>query len=178
MWQVENGEYTSDVCNVEHAAALLRGVFTRQDRSVHGFTEKRFHEIGPYQVEYTLSETAKSLDGDREHVQPITINVRVFPCPPAFVQPATAQPPRLRLGQRFNEGVRLVLQDKMRNLITPSSMRGWKGADLGNVRMWCEEYPQLKVSADGGKLQPNEPRNQYQLVGLMIEPSEEKATTS
>ena len=169
---VEGGEYETEVLSIQHATALLRNSLNRADRSVNGFQEKRFHAVGLHQVEFTLLK--KTVDGDRDHVQPITINVRVFPGIPHSIRPATPQALSLRLGQRSNEGVRLFIEDELHNQITPSVMRGWKGAELCSLRMWCEELPQLRVSADSDKLLPYEPKDQYQIVGLKIEPSEDQ----
>ena len=170
---VEMGEWKAEVCSTQHAMALLRGTLDRSNKTVlvHGFEEKRFHELGLHQVEYKLVE--KHLVGDRDHVLPITVNVRVYPGAPTFAHLAASHPLSLRLGQRSTEGVRLALDDKWRNSITPSTMRGWKGADLCTLRFWCEEHPQLRVSADKDTLMPHAATDQYQIVGLKVEPREE-----
>ena len=170
---VEHGDHKTEVLSVQHAAALLRGSLSRADPRMKGFQEKRFHHVGLHQVEFALLK--KTVDGDRDHVQPVTINVRVFPCAPHSIQVADSGPLSLRLGQRSNEGVRLSIEDHLHNPITPSVMRGWKKGDLCSFRLWCEEYPQLRVTADSDKLLAYEPRDQYQIAGLKIEPSEEKA---
>ena len=174
---VQAGEWKADVCSALHAAALLRNELNGTEKALKGFQEKRFHVVGLHQVEYTMLPKVDDGPPDRDHVEPVTINVRVFPGTPHVIDLATArsaQPVSLRLGQRSNEGVRLSIEDKWHNPITPSAMRGWKGGELCSFRLWCEEYPQLKVSADGDKLLPHEPKDQYQIVGLKIEPSEEK----
>ena len=169
---VEKGEHVSDVLTAQDAADMLRGTLQRTNESVNGFTDKRFLAVGRHQVEFSMLKRA--VDGDRAHVPPVTIDVRVFPEVPQSVQLANNEPLAVRLGQPASEPVRLAIHDKFHNAITPSAMRGWKGGEVCTLRMWCDGHPQLKVSADSDKLVPHESSDQYRITGLKIEPSEEQ----